>query len=391
MTSGGFTTRAVQSGELRDTHMGTVVTPVFQASTFMYPNEDPSALKDRIRKEPYIYSRWNNPTTQSLELKYSAIEGSKFALGFSSGMAAIASSVLALARKNKRIISVEELYGQTHGVFENLLPQFGIMVDFISMDRFNSCDFDCRGYDLVYTESVVNPTLRVSDISKVSKLCIEQGVPLLVDATFSSPYNQRPLELGATVVVHSATKYISGHSDTIFGLASTDSESIFMEMQNLRRLLGSNPDPFQSFLVARGAKTLGLRMERHNKNGMEIARAVAEDHRIKLVNYPGLDSFIDHGIAEKNLSGYGGMISFELKGGVEQARKFMKNLKIPVIASSLGGVESLVSMPIETSHRSIERQKRIEMGIGDGLIRFSSGIEDTEDLIADIQDALAAS
>ncbi|MCL4438618.1 MAG: PLP-dependent transferase [Candidatus Thermoplasmatota archaeon] len=390
MSRSGFTTKAVQSGELRDTHMGSVVTPLFQASTFLYPNDDPTALTDRIRKEPYIYSRWNNPTTQSLELKYSAIEGSKFALGFSSGMAAIASSVLALTKKHKRILSVEELYGQTHGVFENLLPQMGIGVDFISIDRFNSLDFKGSGYDLVYTESVVNPTLRVSDISTVSKVCREQGVPLVVDATFSSPYNQRPLELGASVVIHSATKYISGHSDTIYGLASTDSESTFMEMQNLRRQLGSNPDPFQSFLVARGAKTLGLRMERHNINGMEIAKALSAEAKVKRVNYPGLESFIDHHVAERNLSGYGGMISFELEGGLEKAKKFVKHLKIPVIASSLGGVESLVSLPIETSHRSIDPKKRHEMGIGDGLIRFSTGIEDTEDLIADVQQALSA-
>ncbi len=390
MSRSGFTTKAVQSGELRDTHMGSVVTPLFQASTFLYPNDDPTALTDRIRKEPYIYSRWNNPTTQSLELKYSAIEGSKFALGFSSGMAAIASSVLALTKKHKRILSVEELYGQTHGVFENLLPQMGIGVDFISIDRLNSLDFKGSGYDLVYTESVVNPTLRVSDISTVSKVCREQIVPIVVDATFSSPYNQRPLELGASVVIHSATKYISGHSDTIYGLASTDSESTFMEMQNLRRQLGSNPDPFQSFLVARGAKTLGLRMERHNINGMEIAKALSAEAKVKRVNYPGLESFIDHHVAERNLSGYGGMISFELEGGLEKAKKFVKHLKIPVIASSLGGVESLVSLPIETSHRSIDPKKRHEMGIGDGLIRFSTGIEDTEDLIADVQQALSA-
>ena len=387
MPKRGFNTNAVQAGELRDSHMGSVVTPLFQASTFLYPNDDPTALTDRIRKEPYIYSRWNNPTTQSLEIKYSSLEGSKFSLGFSSGMAAIASAVLSIAKKHKRILSVEELYGQTHGVFENLLPQFGISVDFITIDRFNSCDFKCRGYDLVYTESVVNPTLRVSDISRVSKFCADEGVPLVVDATFASPFNQRPLENGASVAVHSATKYISGHSDTIYGIASTDSEEIFMEMQNLRRLLGSNPDPFQSFLVARGTKTLGLRMERHNRNGMEISKMLSADQKVKIVNYPGLDNFIDHGIARRNLQGFGGMISFELKGGVETARRFMKNLKIPVIASSLGGVESLVSMPIETSHRSIDPVKRKSMGIGDGLIRFSSGIEDTEDLIADIQGA----
>lgn len=389
MPKRGFNTDAVQAGELRDSHIGSVVTPIFQASTFQYPNADPGALQDRIRSEPFLYSRWNNPTTQSAELKYSALEAAEYALAFSSGMGAIMSAILSFSRKNRRILSVDELYGQTHGAFEKTLPDFGVKADFITMDQLNSGEFRCSGYDLVYTESIVNPTMKVSDIKLAAKICRENSIPLFVDATFASPYNQRPLELGASTVLHSATKYISGHSDAIYGLAAFSNNTDFNETQNLRRTLGSIPDAFQSYLVLRGMKTLGLRMEKHNANGMIISKALSAEPKVISVNYPGLEESPYREIASRNLGGFGGMISFELKSGLEGARKFMKRLKISMVASSLGGVESLVSMPIETSHKSIPSGRRKKMGISDGLIRFSAGIEDAQDLINDMQEALS--
>ncbi|HLH86597.1 MAG TPA: PLP-dependent transferase [Thermoplasmataceae archaeon] len=385
---GGFNTRAVQSGELRDKRIGTVVTPVFQASTFMYPNPEPGALVDKIRGEPFIYTRWNNPTTQALEEKYASLENASHALAFSSGMGAISTTVLALARRNRKILSVAELYGQTYGLFKNVLTNFGIETTFISIDQLNKGEFDPRGFDLVYTESIINPTLKVSDIMKASEITSEAGIPLVVDATFASPYNQNPLDLGAAVVVHSATKYIAGHSDTIYGLAGTNSKEYFDAMQEMRRMLGSTPDPYQSFLVMRGVKTLGLRMERHNENSTRIARFLEGNRRIAGVFHPSLENSKYHSVGRKNLRGPGGMVSFEVSGGVDAARSFMRALRIPVVASSLGGVESLVTLPIETSHRSISRELRLSLGIRDELVRFSCGIEDSQDLIDDISQAL---
>ncbi|MEM0157967.1 MAG: PLP-dependent transferase [Thermoplasmataceae archaeon] len=384
----GFNTKAVQSGELRDKKMGTVVTPIFQASTFMYPNPEPGAMLDRIRGEPFIYTRWNNPTTQALENKYASLENAENSLAFSSGMGAISSTVLSLAKSHKRIMSVAELYGQTYGFFSNVLPSMGIQVTFITLDQFNSCDFDPTGYDLVYTESIINPTLKVSDIRKASRVTADKGVPLVVDATFASPYNQNPLDIGADIVVHSATKYIAGHSDTIFGLAAMNSKDFFEKIQETRRVLGSSPDPFQSYLVMRGMKTLGIRMERHNENSLSVARYLEKNKKIRAVYHPGLEKSPYHTIAAKNLRGTGGMVSFEVSGGVEAARSFMRALKIPVVASSLGGVESLVTLPIETSHRSLGKDIREALGIRDELVRFSCGIEDSNDLIEDISQAL---
>ncbi|HKJ97152.1 MAG TPA: PLP-dependent transferase, partial [Thermoplasmataceae archaeon] len=236
-------------------------------------------------------------------------------------------------------------------------------------------------------ESVSNPTLQVSDIRHISDIASEKGIPVVVDATFASPYNQKPLDLGASVSVHSGTKYIAGHSDVIIGVLATG-EELFNRIQATRKALGGTPDPLQAFLASRGLKTLGLRMEKHNRNGMEVARFLDQHNKVKKVFYPGLESFETHNVAKKVLKGYGGMISFEVPGGTDAARKFMKNLTIAAPAPSLGGVESLVTLPVDTSHSTIPKEIRKEMGIGDGLIRFSLGIEDHEDIIEDIQSAL---
>ena len=384
----GFNTKAVQSGELKDQRFGNITTPIFETSTFVFPNYDKEAYIDHTRNEPYIYSRWGNPTTQSLELKYAALEGSEEGLAFSSGMAAISTAVIAILGKGGKLLSVGELYGQTQMLFAQTLKNYGFSVDFISIRDFNAGKFDCSGYSAVYTESITNPTLMVADIRNASRICGEFDTPLLVDATFASPFNQKPITLGASVAIHSATKYISGHSDVILGLVGSGTQ-LFPGISSLRKSLGGTPDPLQSFLALRGLKTLGLRMAKHNTNGMELAKFLKQHKKIRKVFYPGIEESEFFDVARSNLSGYGGMISFEIAGGIEKTRKFIANLTIASAAPSLGGVESLITLPVDTSHSKISREERLKMGIEDSLVRFSCGIEDIEDIVADFENALA--
>ncbi len=384
----GFNTIAAHSGEFKDPRFGNVTTPIFQTSTFIYPNYTEDAYLDHTRNEPYIYSRWGNPTMESLEKKYSSLEGTDYGLSFSSGMAAIVAVLSTLSGKRGRILSIRELYGQTSSFMSGLMRRWGTDVDFIPTAELNSLGSIEGSYDLVYTESVSNPTLQVSDIEHISKIAGEKGIPLVVDATFASPYNQKPLSLGASVSVHSGTKYIAGHSDVIIGLAASGKD-IFDNLQATRKTLGGTPDPLQAFLAARGLKTLGLRMEKHNRNGMEVAKFLEQHKRVRRVFYPGLENFEMHDVAKRVLSGYGGMVSFEVDGGINGARKFIKNLSIAAPAPSLGGVESLVTLPVDTSHSTIPKEDRRAMGIEDGLIRFSLGIEDHEDIIEDMENSFS--
>ena len=387
MTS-GFNTRAVQDGELRIKEFGNMTTPIFENSTFANPNESQNPATDHTRGKPYMYTRWGNPTLQSLEKKYASLDQVDEALSFSSGMAAITSSLLALLKKGDRLLSVNELYGETFLFFTKTLPAMGINVSFISTDELNSKDIDLRKYNAVYAESIVNPTLGVCDLDHIGSIAAEAGSPLLVDATFASPYNQNPSKFHASVTLHSGTKYIGGHADIILGLAGFGKD--YLERIWLsRKTFGGIPDPLQAFLGLRGIKTLGLRMKVQNQNALALARFLEQHKSVRKVFYPGLESFSYHEIAKRNLKGYGGMISFELKDGVPAARKMMKNLKICSSAPSLGGIESLITLPIDTTHGSLTPAERAKMGIPEGLIRLSVGIEDSEDLIDDFQKALA--
>ena len=387
MTS-GFNTRAVQDGELRIKEFGNMTTPIFENSTFANPNESQNPATDHTRGKPYMYTRWGNPTLQSLEKKYASLDQVDEALSFSSGMAAITSSLLALLKKGDRLLSVNELYGETFLFFTKTLPAMGINVSFISTDELNSKDIDLRKYNAVYAESIVNPTLGVCDLDHIGSIAAEAGSPLMVDATFASPYNQNPSKFHASVTLHSGTKYIGGHADIILGLAGF-SKDYLERIWLSRKTFGGIPDPLQAFLALRGIKTLGLRMKVQNQNALALARFLEQHKSVRKVFYPGLESFSYHEIAKRNLKGYGGMISFELKDGVPAARKMMKNLKICSSAPSLGGIESLITLPIDTTHGSLTPAERAKMGIPEGLIRLSVGIEDSEDLIDDFQKALA--
>lgn len=387
MSGKGFNTRLVHSGELRDPRFGNITTPIFETSTFISPNENPDAYSDENRGEPFLYTRWGNPTIQALEQKYSAAEGSGSAMVFSSGMGAISASVLSEIHPGQKILSIAELYGQTYKLFSTYLNRLGIEVDFIPIDKMNSLDFNPTGYSLVYAESITNPLLSVFDVESVSRFCSEHSVPLFVDATFATPYNQRPLEYGADLVIHSGTKYIGGHSDIIIGLAGFSSDRK-KKMFESRNNLGSSADPLQAYLALRGLKTLGLRVKKQNENAMAIAKYLSESDRIRKVFYPGLEESGHYKTAKRVLKGYGGMVSFEIEGGKAEAGKFLKNLKVITPGASLGGVETLATLPSETSHVILSPEERKAAGINDSLVRLSVGIEDVEDLIDDMDSSL---
>ncbi|MEM0134757.1 MAG: PLP-dependent transferase [Thermoplasmatales archaeon] len=383
----GFNTRAVQSGEFRDERVGNVTTPIFETSTFYNPNSSPSAYSDHTRNKPFMYTRWGNPTLEALEKKYASLDDVEESLSFSTGMGAITSAVLSIVKKGDKLISVKELYGETFIFFTRFLPSIGVDVHLVKLDELNKGTIDTTGYSAIYTESIVNPTLGVCDLRLLGKIAGEASIPLLVDATFASPFNQNPSKLGASLTLHSGTKYIGGHSDILLGLAGFD-RSQLEAVWAKRRLLGASPDPIQAYLGLRGLKTLGIRMKVHNENAMEVARFLSEHKKVEKVLYPGLDSSPNYSVAKRNLKGFGGMVSFELAGGLEAAKKMSKKLKIFSYAPSLGGVESLFTLPAETSHLNLTPTERREAGIADGLIRMSVGIEDKEDLVEDLKAAL---
>ena len=268
----GFNTKAVHSGEIRDEKFGNIITPIFETTTFRWPNDQEGAYKDSTRDQPFMYTRWGNPTIQSLEQKYASLDSVKYGLAFSSGMGAITSAIFGMCGHGSRILAVNELYGQTYSFLSSYLPKYGINCDFIPVDRMNTLDFSPKDYAMVYAESIINPTLKVSDLVKIGKFCSEQDVPVVVDATFASPFNQKPAEFGVNVVLHSGTKYLSGHTDVTIGMVGTRDHDMYDRIQNVRKTLGPVPDPLQAFLASRGLKTIGLRVSRQNQVSMELAR-----------------------------------------------------------------------------------------------------------------------
>jgi len=383
----GFNTKAIHMGEIVDKRFGNVVTPIFQTSTFIHPNDDQNAYIDPNTGEPFLYTRHGNPTISSLEIKFASLEDAKFSLAFSSGMSAIYTTLMSLIKKGDKILVINQLYGQTYSLFLDLIHKYDIEIDFTSVKEINDLNIN-KNYNIIYVESITNPTLQVVDVIELGKFCRERGIKLLVDATFASPYNQKPLEF-ADVSIHSGTKYISGHSDVVIGLVSTNDEYVHERVFNGRKMYGGSVDPLGAYLALRGLKTLGLRMERHNSNAMELAKFLSESEKIKKVYYPGLPEFEYYEIAKKVLKGYGGMISFEPKGGYECAKKIIKSLTLATPAPSLGGVETLVTLPRETSHKSLSAEELRKMEIPEGLIRVSVGIEDIEDIIEDFKQAIS--
>ncbi|MBI4503397.1 MAG: aminotransferase class I/II-fold pyridoxal phosphate-dependent enzyme [Gemmatimonadetes bacterium] len=378
----GLSTKAVHGAPHHHLDHAPVTTPVYQTSTFVNPVG---------QSEEVLYTRYgNNPNQVEIGDKLAALEGAERALFVASGMGATALAHLAVLRPGDHLVSSAWIYGGTRQLFTEQFTQLGIEVTLIDPSQKrafkNAIRKNTRAF---FVEMITNPLMRVLDLAPIAKLAQSQGLALLVDSTFASPVNCRPLEHGADVVIHSVTKYLNGHSDLIAG-AVAGTEALVEEVRHLMQVWGQALDPHAAWLIERGMKTLALRMERHNANGLAFARWAAGHDQISAVHYPGLEDHPDHTIAKRLLAGYGGMVGLEVKGGARRVERMLRRLRLAYHAPSLGGVETLVSEPRLTSHASLTPAERQAQGIPDGFVRVSLGVEDVDDLIADFEHALAA-
>lgn len=376
----GPSTLAVHGTPARRSDWTPVTTPIFQSSTFTNPVGS---------DEQVMYSRYgNNPNQVSLAGRYALLEGTEAALFVSSGMAATALAHLAVLRPGDHLLSSSWIYGGTRRLFEEEFGRLGIDVSYVNPDQPRQWRRSVRkSTRAVFVETPTNPLMRVVDLTPMAQIARDSGLALMVDATFASPINFRPVEHGADIVITSATKYLNGHSDVVAGAVAA-SASIIEEVTRLMTLWGQPIDPHAAWLVERGLKTLSLRMARHNLNGMAVARWAETQDAFTRVHYPGLPSHPDHALATQLLDGFGGMVGLELKGGTRTVERFLKKLRLVTHAPSLAGVESLISEPRLTSHAALSQDERVKLGIADGFVRLSCGIEDADDIIADLAQAV---
>ncbi len=388
MPKKGMSTRSVHDGDRSLVYEGAINTPIFQSSTFAFPTEEPRSWEGEVPEGTYIYSRYSNPTVRSVEDKLASLEGAGSALAFSSGMAAITSALMTFLQKGDRMVAMQDLYGGTYGFLKNEMPRLGVDVAFVTTtDPAELCSaIDCRT-KVLYLESPTNPLLKLIDIRETCRIAHENGCKVMIDNTFASPVLQRPLGMGADIVLHSATKYLNGHSDVIAGFVAGGKGE--MEQVHMRRkIYGGVLDPLPAYLLGRGMRTLDLRMRKHDSNARVVAEFLEGHDKVSNCIYPGLRSHPDHELAKRQMDGFGGMVTFEVKGGRQAAERAMRRFEIIAKAASLGGVESLASMPVNTSHTAYGHQERERLGIGEGMIRLSVGIEDPEDLCQDLDSAL---
>ncbi|TDA31864.1 MAG: methionine gamma-lyase [Hadesarchaea archaeon] len=374
----GFATKAVHGGEEPCPLTGAHVVPIYQTSTFVLGKELPPR---------YVYTRHGNPTQEVLEKKMALLEGGEAALATASGMAAILVSLLALAEKGKKMACSLAVYGGTYNLMRNLLPRLGMEVQMFDPRKREEVEGVLReGAKILFLETPTNPTLDLVDLREVSDLAEEKGAEVVVDNTFMTPYYQRPLELGAKVVVYSATKYLCGHGDALGGIVVGERELV-EEARKMLVLTGGAISPFNAWLIVRGLKTLPLRMEKHSQNALKVAEFLSSHPKVKGVKYPGLPSHPQHELARRQMKGFGGMLAFEL-GGMEEVYRMMGRLELVRCAVSLGDVSSLIEHPASMTHRSLPQGERERIGIGEGLVRMSVGVEDAEDIIGDLEKAL---
>jgi cystathionine gamma-lyase len=389
----GFGTKAIHAGQDPDPYTGAVAVPISLASTFAQASPGVVFGKDQPNSfgKGWEYSRTGNPTRGAFERAIAACENGKFAAAFSSGMAAT-TAVVHLLKQGDHVLSIDDVYGGTQRYFRQTVnPTYGIDFDFIDMSDPAVIEQAIRpNTKLLWLETPTNPTLKITDIAAVAAVAKKHNLLVAVDNTFMSPYFQNPLTLGADIVVHSITKYINGHSDVVMGVVITNSEDVYTKIKFVQNGIGAVPSPFDAYLALRGLKTLHVRMATHAKNAQAVAEFLEAHPSVEKVYYPGLPSHPQHAIAKKQASGFGGMITFYIKGGLEKARAFLETVEVFTLAESLGAVESLAESPAIMTHASVPAAVRKELGISDNLIRLSVGIEGLPDIIADLEKALAA-
>lgn len=377
--SAAFGTRAIHAGQRPDPLSGAIMTPIYQTSTYVQ-----EALG--VNKG-YEYARGKNPTREALERNIAALEGARHGFAFSSGMGCL-DSIMKLFRSGDHFVVGENVYGGTYRLFDKILRNYGMTFTYVdTRDPQLIADACTRATAAVIVETPTNPLMRLTDIRAAADVAHERSALLIIDNTFASPYFQKPFTLGADIVWHSSTKYLNGHSDMIGGVALVNDDDLAARLQFILNASGAVPGPMDAWLVLRGTKTLHLRMERHDSNGRAIAAWLVDRLGEPNVFYPGLESHPQHELALRQMSGFGGMISIET-GSRERAARLLERVRVFSLAESLGGVESLVNQPASMTHASVEPAKRAELGITDGLIRFSCGVEDVGDLIADLDQAL---
>ncbi len=380
-------TKAVRGASDLEKKNGPMATPIYQTSTFEVADNDQQL---RVTPTDHFYTRYGNPTNTVAEQTIAQLEGVDAALTFASGMGAITTTIMALLKSGDHIVAQRDIYGGATKFFTQWLPKMGIETTLVDTTEYDQHARAIRpNTKLLYVESPTNPAVRVVDLKKIAALARQHDLLSMIDATFGTPINQRPAEFGIDLIMHSGTKYLAGHSDLICGVVSGNS-SLIDKIHSTRTTLGNCMDPHASWMLIRGLKTLAVRVARQNDNALRVAEFLSQHAKVGRVHYPFLKSHPQHAIAREQMSGGGGMVSFEVEGSGDDARRLTESLRLFTLAPSLGGVESLVSIPVLTSHAMIEPEQRSKMGVTEQMVRLSVGIENADDLIADLEHALEA-
>ena len=383
-----FPTLVVCAAEEDGFPYGAVTAPIYQTSTFAFKNTAELVKFQKGDPNKYLYTRYGNPTLRTVEEKMAVLEGGEAGLVVSSGMAAVSTIALTLVSSGEEIISTEPVYGGTYNLFKHAFAKLGIKVHFVNPEEIDKAkDLLNPKTRLFFCETPTNPNLKVADIKKFVIIARKKKIPVVVDNTFATPYNQKPLALGADFVVHSGTKYLGGHSDLVAGVI-VGGKKVIDQARETMKVFGGCLDPLGAFLLLRGLKTLAIRVERQNHNATKIASFLSKHRKVSRVFYPGLSNHSQHTLARRQMQGFGGMVCFEVKGGLKSATKVMDAFELFINATSLGGVESLASIPVLTSHYGFDQEELEKADVTPGMIRLSCGIEDADDLVEDLRQAL---
>ncbi len=385
----GFNSKLIHAGAIND-EFGSATVPIYQTSTFSFKSADHGAACFSGEEDGYIYTRIGNPTINSLEVAVAELEGGYKGVACGSGMGAVTAVYFGLLGAGSHIVSHNAVYGPSRVVMETMFKKFGTESTYVdATDAQNVENAIQENTKLIYIETPANPTIGITDIKAVVEIAHKHGIPVCIDNTFSSPYLQKPFEMGVDIVLHSLTKFINGHADIVAGMVITRTEEHYAAIRGAMVNIGSNMDPHQAYLVIRGLKTLGIRIDRAQENAIKVANYLDNHPKVEWVIYPGLKSHPQYELGKRQMSGPGTMISFEVKGGLKAGKVLMDNVHLALLAVSLGGVETLIQHPASMTHSKLSKESRAEAQITDGLVRFAVGIEDVEDIIADLDQALA--
>lgn len=382
-------TKIVHGGQHPDKLTGAISPPIYQTSTFAFRDVDQGARLFKQEEKGYIYTRIGNPTIDLLASKIALLESTEAGLVFASGMAAIFNTIATMVKSGGNFISDNTIYGGTYALFKGVLPQFGIDVTFVDATDFDQLSSKIKeNTRMIFIETPANPTLKIVDIARCADIARKNKISLCVDNTFATPYLQRPIEFGADIVVHSATKYFGGHGDIIGGVV-VGKKDIIQELWENAKEIGASISPFNAWLILRGLKTLAVRMDRHCENAKQLVEYLSKHSKVERVYYPGLPSDTGHELAKKQMRNFGGMLAFDVKGGKEAGKKLMNSVKVCTLAVSLGDVDTLIEHPASMTHSTYSDEELTECGISPGFVRISVGLENAKDLIEDLEQALS--